>query len=128
MGKKLRVVAAVAGALLFTLWARALSNPLGGSAATAFFWEVLLGAALGVILALLPVLSGTAGGKTPYRTQWWIAVVILGVVLLMQYLLRFYVAYSIPFLNWLRVNHDRVLVGEGVLLGYTLVYALRSRR
>lgn len=128
MLKKLRVIAAVVGALLLVLWGLTFTNPLSGSAAMGFLWEVLLGAGLGALLGWLPVLSGTPGSKTPYRTQWWIAVVVILIVLLTQYLLRFYIGNSVPFLNWLRVRHDRVLVGEGVLLGHTLVYALRSRR
>lgn len=125
--KKLRVVASVVGALLLTLWVLGIQWSWNAIPHFSFYWNVLLGLALGLLLAMLPLISGAANGRVGFRTQWWVCVCLIVLVLFFQYLLA-YGGLSVSWLRWLAVKGDRALMGEGVVLGYVLGFALRARR
>lgn len=125
--KKLRVVASILGTLLLTLWVLGIRWTWNAIPHFSFFWNVLLGMALGLLLAMLPLISGTVSARVPYRAQWWIGFCLIVLVLFFQFLIA-YGGLSVSWLGWLKAGGDRALMGEGVVLGYTLGFALRARR
>lgn len=125
--KKFRVVASVVGTLLLTLWVLGSRWTWNAIPHFSFFWNVLLGLALGLLLAMLPLISGTGPSRVPYRAQWWIGVALIVLVLFFQFLIA-YGGLSVSWLGWLKVGGDRSLMGEGVVLGYVLGFALRARK
>lgn len=127
MGRKLRVVFAALGVLVVVFFLSGLSPKVQGFAHFEFFWHVLLGTGLGALLALLPQLAGATGPKAAFRTQWWIAVVCVGLVLLIQFLLLNGMLAA-PWLNWLKTGQVRVIMAESALLGTLLVWAVKAKR
>ncbi len=92
----------------------------------AFLWVVMLGAALGCVLALLPILYN-GGSREHYAAQRWFGFVLLLAVLAYQYATRFLGVY-IPWLAWLYPASGQLMFAESCLTGYCLVGALRARR
>lgn len=125
--KKLRVVASIVGTLLLTLWVLGISWSWNALPHFSFFWNVLRGLALGLLLAMLPIISGTASARLPYRAQWWIGAALIVLVLFFQFLMGIG-SLSVSWLRWLSASNVQILMGEGVVLGYVLGFALRAKK
>lgn len=125
--KKLRVVASIVGVLLLTLWVLGIQWTWKALPHFSFFWNVLLGLALGLLLAMLPIISGTASARVPYRAQWWIGFSLIVLVLFFQFLIGIG-SLSVSWLRWLAASDVKILMGEGVVLGHVLGFALRARK
>ncbi len=99
---------------------------IGSSGAVSFLLELLLGMALGAVLGLMPILYGS-GAKERFVTQRWFACGLVVLIIAYQYGAA-NAGVRIPWIDWLRIDHSRVLLGEGCLLGYCIIGALRAKR
>ncbi|MDR3051008.1 MAG: hypothetical protein LBU67_04740 [Oscillospiraceae bacterium] len=93
-----------------------------------FLWTALLGALLGCALCLLPLLAGTNSTRDRYAAPWWFACALVLLVILYQYFCTIQNPAPLPTLRWLRIRTPAPLSGEGVLLGYLFVTAVRAKK
>ena len=92
----------------------------------AFFGSLLLGALLGVALALLLPLAGATKLREPFAYLLWIPAALILAVLLYQYLAS--MGMEIPVLRLLATNDSRVITVEGAFASYMIAFSLRTGR
>ena len=94
-----------------------------------FIWEVFLGAMLGALLGVLPILHGDTA-KLRFVTQRWLACAVLAAMLIYQYTAMFE-GVRIPwlsFLNGASGGARRMILCEATLLGYCALSAVRAQK
>jgi hypothetical protein len=122
--KRGRVLLAPLAVLALVVFLFGKSVALFSGREAGFFWNVLLGLALGLALGLLPVLSGDAM-RERFALQRWIACALIGVALIYQFAAAFW-GLDIPWMRWLHAADTPRLLAEGCLLGYCIFGALRA--
>lgn len=91
-----------------------------------FIWDVILGAALGLGLALLPQLSGFAPRKNALTSMFWVCGFITLLVVFYQYM-SLVADLHIAALSFLSSPGPRMRLIEGALLGYCSFVAGRGK-
>lgn len=128
MGRKLRVALVPVGMMLLFVWLIPNMPRVDSSqAALSFLLGLATGALLGIGIAVLPLLAGAAQAKVAGRTQWWIAVALMALVLLLQFLMHAY-GLRVSWLNFLRVSRETVLLAEGAVLAFSTVQAVKAKK
>ena len=119
--RKLTVVVLPLGLLLAICLLMPAFSALG-----AFFGSLVLGAALGVALALLLPLAGATRLREPFAYLLWIpAALVLG-VLLYQYLAS--MGADVPILRLLATLDTRVITVESAFAAYMITFSVRTGR
>lgn len=92
------------------------------------FWSnVLKGAALGMLMALLLPLSGASRRKEAFAGLLWIPAVLLAMTVGYQYLSSMNML-NIPVLNVLATTNGQVVLIESTFVGYMGMQCLRTRK
>ena len=91
-----------------------------------FFGSLLLGALLGVLLALLLPLAGATRLREPFAWLLWIPAAVILLILLYQFLAMNQVGQDIPLLRLLATGDARVLTAESAFAAYMLTFSLRT--
>ena len=91
-----------------------------------FFGSLLLGALLGVLLALLLPLAGATRLREPFAWLLWIPAAVILLILLYQYLAT--QGVDIPLLRLLTVNDSRIITLESAFAAYMLTFSIRTGR
>lgn len=91
-----------------------------------FFGSLLLGALLGVLLALLLPLAGATRLREPFAWLLWIPAAIILLILLYQFLAMNRVGQDVPLLRLLATGDARVLTAESAFAAYMLTFSLRT--
>lgn len=92
------------------------------------FWSnVLKGAALGVLMAMLLPLSGASRRKEAFAGLLWIPAVLLALTVGYQYLSSTN-TLNIPVLNVLATTNGQVVLVESTFVGYMGTQCLRTRK
>ena len=116
---------------LFDFLLLCLLIPLFGSM-DAFFGPLLLGAVLGVMLALLLPLAGATRMREPFAWLLWIPAAVILLILLYQYLASVGVGHAVPVLRLLIVPSDYhgslYVVVESAFAAYMLAFSIRTGR
>ena len=92
----------------------------------AFFGPLLLGAVLGVLLALLLPLAGATRLREPFAWLLWIPAAVILLILLYQFLAMNRVGQDVPLLRLLATGDARVLTAESAFAAYMLTFSLRT--
>lgn len=99
--------------------------PLFGSL-DKFFGPLLLGAALGILLALLLPLSGATKYREPFAWLLWIPAAIILLILLYQFLAINQTGQDLPVLRLLTTQDTRIITAEAAFAAYMLTFSLRT--
>ena len=99
--------------------------PLFGSM-DAFWGPLLLGALLGVLLALLLPLAGATRLREPFAWLLWIPSAIILLILLYQFLAVNQIGRDLPVLRLLAVSDARVIIAESAFAAYLLTFSVRT--
>ncbi len=91
----------------------------------AWFGSLLLGAVLGVLLALLLPLAGATRMREPFAWLLWIPAAAVLLVLLYQFLAA-REALNIPVLRLLATGDTRVITVEAAFAAYMLAFSVRT--
>ncbi len=91
-----------------------------------FFGSLLLGALLGVLLALLLPLAGATRLREPFAWLLWIPAAVVLLILLYQFLAMNRVGQDVPLLRLLATGDARVLTAESAFAAYMLTFSLRT--
>lgn len=91
-----------------------------------FFGSLLLGALLGVLLALLLPLAGAIRLREPFAWLLWIPAAVILLILLYQFLAMNRVGQDVPLLRLLATGDARVLTAESAFAAYMLTFSLRT--
>lgn len=91
-----------------------------------FFWDVLLGAAVGVAMALISPLSGFQIRRNATTSMYWICAFVTLLLIFYQYM-TFVTGLKIDALSFLAMPRGRARVVEGVFLGYCSLVAGRGK-
>lgn len=91
-----------------------------------FFGSLLLGALLGVLLALLLPLAGATRLREPFAWLLWIPAAVILLILLYQFLAMNRVGQDVPLLRLLATGDARVLTAESAFAAYMLTFSLRT--
>ena len=91
-----------------------------------FFGSLLLGALLGVLLALLLPLAGATRLREPFAWLLWIPAAVILLILLYQFLSMNRVGQDVPLLRLLATGDARVLTAESAFAAYMLTFSLRT--
>ena len=92
------------------------------------YWSnVIKGAAMGVVLALLLPLSGAGRKREPFAGLMWIPSLLLWAVVIYQYLESMGMA-SLPVLDMLATRDGQVVLVECTFAGYMLAHCIRTRK
>lgn len=91
-----------------------------------FFGSLLLGAFLGVLLALLLPLAGATRLREPFAWLLWIPAAVILLILLYQFLAMNRVGQDVPLLRLLATGDARVLTAESAFAAYMLTFSLRT--
>ena len=92
-----------------------------------FIWDVLLGAALGISLALLPTFCGFGARKNASVSMFWVCGFAALLLIFVQYM-SLVTDLALPDLPFLSSSYNgRILVVEGALLVYCSVVAGRGK-
>ena len=89
-----------------------------------FFGSLLLGALLGVLLALLLPLAGATRLREPFAWLLWIPAAVILLILLYQFLAMNRVGQNVPLLRLLATGDARVLTAESAFAAYMLTFSL----
>lgn len=119
--RKLTVILLPLGMLLVLC----LLVPLFGSM-DAFWGPLLLGALLGVLLALLLPLAGATRLREPFAWLLWIPSAIILLILLYQFLAVSQIGRDLPVLRLLAVSDARVIIAESAFAAYLLTFSVRT--
>ena len=92
----------------------------------AFFGPLMLGALLGILLALLLPLAGATRLREPFAWLLWIPAAIILLVLVYQYLAFRQIGRDIPFLRLLATGDTRVFTVEAAFAAYMLTFSVRT--
>ena len=99
--------------------------PLFGSM-DAFFGPLLLGAMLGVMLALLLPLAGATRMREPFAWMLWIPAAVILLILLYQFLAVQQIGRDIPVLRLLMTGDTRIITAESAFAAYMLTFSVRT--
>ena len=99
--------------------------PLFGSM-DAFFGPLLLGAVLGVMLALLLPLAGATRMREPFAWLLWIPAAVILLILLYQFLTTQQIDRDIPVLRLLMTGDTRIITAESAFAAYMLAFSVRT--
>ena len=95
-----------------------------------FFGSLLLGAVMGVMLALLLPLAGATRLREPFAwlLAWllWIPAAVILLVLLYQFLASQQVGQNLPVLRLLATRDTRVITAESAFAAYMLAFSIRT--
>ena len=91
-----------------------------------FFGSLLLGALLGVLLALLLPLAGATRLREPFAWLLWIPAAVILLILLYPFLAMNRVGQDVPLLRLLATGDARVLTAESAFAAYMLTFSLRT--
>ncbi len=91
-----------------------------------FIWDVLLGAALGAALVLLPSMSGFSARKNALTSMYWVCGFTALLLVFYQYM-TLVTGMRIESLAFLSNPGPRMRIVEGVLLGYCSLMAGRGK-
>ena len=119
--RKLTVLLLPLGMLLVVC----LLVPLFGSM-DKFFGPLLLGAVLGVLLALLLPLSGATKLREPFAWLLWIPAAVILLVLVYQFLASNQVGQDVPVLRLLTTGDTRIITAEAAFAAYMLAFSVRT--
>ena len=119
--RKLTVILLPLGLLILL----ALLIPLF-SGMDAFFGNLLLGAALGVSLALLLPLAGATRLREPFAWMLWMPAAVILLVLLYQYLAS--LGTEVPLLRLLATDDTRLITVESTFAAYMITFSIRTGR
>jgi len=92
----------------------------------AFFGSLLLGAVLGVLLALLLPLAGATRMREPFAWLLWIPAAVVLLVLLYQFLVINGTGGDLPVLRLLAVGDARIITAESAFAAYMLTFSVRT--
>jgi hypothetical protein len=105
--------------------------PLFGSM-DAFWGPLLLGALLGVLLALLLPLAGATRLREPFAWLLWIPAAVILLILLYQYLASVGAGQNLPVLRLLVVSPGSsgswIIALESAFAAYLLAFSIRTGR
>lgn len=91
------------------------------------FWgDVLMGAGLGVSLALLLPLSGATKRKEPFAGLLWVPLLLLFLVVLAQMLV--YSGVNVPAKALFEAPRPEIMLVECAFIGFMAVQAVRTKR
>ena len=97
-----------------------------------FFGSLLLGAVMGVMLALLLPLAGATRLREPFAWLLWIPAAVILLVLLYQFLASQQVGQNLPVLRLLVVPSDYhgslYVAVESAFAAYMLAFSIRTGR
>ncbi|MCL1963941.1 MAG: hypothetical protein FWF69_02635 [Firmicutes bacterium] len=113
------VLAAICSLAYFSL-------QVGAIAKFDFIWDTLLGAALGVGLALLPALSGFGARRNAYTSMYWLCGFAALLLIFYQYMSTV-TGMRIEGLEFLSSPGQRMLIAEATILGFCSVVAGRGK-
>ena len=99
--------------------------PLFGSM-DAFFGPLLLGAMLGVMLALLLPLAGATRMREPFAWLLWIPAAVILLILLYQFLTTQLIGRDVPVLRLLMTGDTRIITAESAFAAYMLAFSVRT--
>jgi len=119
--RKLTVLLVPLGMLLLLC----LLVPLFGSL-DKFFGPLLLGAVLGVMLALLLPLSGATKYREPFAWLLWIPSAVILLILLYQFLVMNQAFKDVPLLRLLATGDSRIIIIESAFAAYMLAFSVRT--
>ena len=91
-----------------------------------FFDSVVLGALLGVALALLLPLAGATRLREPFAHLLWIPAAVTLAVLISQYLSS--MGVNIPLLRLLSTLDTRIITVESAFAAYMIAFSVRTGR
>jgi hypothetical protein len=91
-----------------------------------FFGSVVLGALLGVALALLLPLAGATRLREPFAHLLWIPAAVVLAVLIYQYLAS--MGVDVPLLRLLATLDTRIITVEGTFAAYMITFSVRTGR
>ena len=91
-----------------------------------FFGSVVLGALLGVALALLLPLAGATRLRAPFAHLLWIPAAVTLAVLISQYLSS--MGVNIPLLRLLSTLDTRIITVESAFAAYMIAFSVRTGR
>ena len=94
----------------------------------AYFGSLLLGAVLGILLALLLPLAGATRLREPFAWMLWIPAAVILLVLLYQFLAMNGTGGSVPVLRLLATQDARIITAETAFAAYMLTFSLRTGR
>ena len=92
----------------------------------AYFGSLLLGALLGILLALLLPLAGATRLREPFAWLLWIPAAIILLVLLYQYLASQQIGRDLPVLRLLAADDPRIFTAEAAFAAYLLTFSVRT--
>lgn len=99
--------------------------PLFGSM-DKFFGPLLLGAFIGIMLALLLPLSGATKYREPFAWLLWIPSALVLLILLYQFLALNQIGNDLPLLRLLATGDTRVIIVEAAFAAYMLTFSVRT--
>lgn len=91
-----------------------------------FIWDVLLGVALGVGLALLLPLSGFAVRRNALTGMLWVCAFLSLLIIFYQYMVQV-TGLHVEALTFLAMPGTRLCIVEGAVLGFTTLIAARGK-
>lgn len=91
-----------------------------------FIWDVLLGAALGAGLALLPPAAGFPGKRNALTAMFWVCGFATLLIIFYQYM-TLMTGMNIETIAFLGNPNGRMRVVEGAMLGYCSIFAGRGK-
>ena len=96
------------------------------SAMDAYFGSLLLGAVLGILLALLLPLSGATRMREPFAWLLWIPAAVILLILIYQFLAFQHTGQDLPVLRLLVTGDARIITAEAAFLYYMLAFSVRT--
>ena len=92
----------------------------------AFFGPLLLGAVLGVLLALLLPLAGATRLREPFAWLLWIPAAVILLILLYQFLAMNQTGQDLPVLRLLAARDHLVIIAEAAFAAFMLTFSIRT--
>lgn len=96
------------------------------SAMDRFFGPLLLGAVLGILLALLLPLAGATRLREPFAWLLWIPAAVILLILLYQFLAFQQIGQNLPVLRLLATDNPRIFTVEAAFASYMLAFSVRT--
>ena len=91
-----------------------------------FAGSLLLGAVLGVLLALLLPLSGATRMREPFAWLLFVPALVILLVLLYQFLATQQIGQDLPVLRLLVTGNARIITVESTFAAYMLTFSVRT--
>ena len=99
--------------------------PLFGSM-DPFFGSLLLGTALGIMLALLLPLAGATRMREPFAWLLFVPSVIILLILLYQFLVLNGTGQNLPVIRLLATDDTRIFTVEAAFAAYMMAFSIRT--